>query len=76
MFPRSTADVALLSVWRRSRALRRVDIYPRGGGTGTNGRAKPYIIVDMSRYMNRIAIEITEEGAGRGGVIKISLIRR
>ncbi len=41
-------------------------------------RAKPGIIADMSRYMNRI-IEINSEewdGAGRGGVIKDQLIRR
>ncbi|MDP1020256.1 FAD-binding protein, partial [Klebsiella pneumoniae] len=46
---------------------------PRGGGTGTNGQAlNGGIIVDMSRYMNRI-IEINpEEGWVRveAGVIK------
>lgn len=60
-------------------ALYVADIYPRGGGTGTNGQAlNQGIIVDMSRYMNRI-IEINpEEGWVRveAGVIKISLIKR
>jgi FAD/FMN-containing dehydrogenase len=49
---------------------------PRGGGTGTNGQAlNGGIIVDMSRYMNRI-IEINpEEGWVRveAGVIKDQL---
>ncbi|UNA34117.1 FAD-binding oxidoreductase [Klebsiella pneumoniae subsp. pneumoniae] len=49
---------------------------PRGGGTGTNGQAlNSGIIVDMSRYMNRI-IEINpEEGWVRveAGVIKDQL---
>jgi hypothetical protein len=39
---------------------------PRGGGTGTNGQAlNQGIIVDMSRYMNRI-IEINPEEGGCG----------
>ncbi|XNM67785.1 FAD-binding oxidoreductase [Escherichia coli] len=50
---------------------------PRGGGTGTNGQAlNAGIIVDMSRYMNRI-IEINpEEGwvGGKPGSLKISSI--
>ncbi len=49
---------------------------PRGGGTGTNGQAlNGGIIVDMSRYMNRI-IEINpDEGWVRveAGVIKDQL---
>ncbi len=49
---------------------------PRGGGTGTNGQAlNGGIIVDMSRYMNRI-IEINpDEGWVRveTGVIKDQL---
>lgn len=52
------------------------DLYPRGGGTGTNGQAlNQGIIVDMSRHMNRI-IEINpEEGWVRveAGVIKDQL---
>lgn len=65
-------QMSRLPVWRRSRAYV-ADIYPRGGGTGTNGQAlNQGIIVDMSRYMNRI-IEINpEEGWVRveAGVIK------
>jgi FAD/FMN-containing dehydrogenase len=39
---------------------------PRGGGTGTNGQAlNQGIIVDMSRYMNRI-IEINPKRVGAG----------
>ncbi len=44
-------------------ALYVADIYPRGGGTGTNGQAlNQGIIVDMSRYMNRIIEINSEEG--------------
>jgi FAD/FMN-containing dehydrogenase len=43
---------------------------PRGGGTGTNGQAlNQGIIIDMSRYMNRI-IEINPE---EGWVLKRAL---
>ncbi len=64
-----------LPVWRR-RSVSAPGLYPRGGGTGTNGQAlNRGIIVDMSRYMNRI-IEINpEEGWVRveAGVIKDQL---
>jgi hypothetical protein len=55
---------------------------PRGGGTGTNGQAlNQGIIVDMSRYMNRI-IEINpEEGwvrveAGSSKISSTSILNR
>lgn len=75
VFPRSTADVALIA---RLASQERFSSWslPRGGGTGTNGQAlNQGIIVDMSRYMNRI-IEINpEEGWVRveAGVIKDQL---
>lgn len=78
VFPRSTADVALARLAAEPRFTSLI-FTPRGGGTGTNGRAlNQGIIVDMSRYMNRI-IEINpEEGWVRveAGVIKINLIKR
>ncbi|MGX8942822.1 D-2-hydroxyglutarate dehydrogenase YdiJ [Symbiopectobacterium sp. Eva_TO] len=49
---------------------------PRGGGTGTNGQAlNQGIVVDMSRYMNRILEINPEEGWVRveAGVIKDQL---
>ena len=76
-FPRSTADVALHRPSGGAGALSVADLYPaRRAVTGTNGQAlNQGIIVDMSRYMNRI-IEINpEEGWVRveAGVIKDQL---
>ena len=76
IFPRSTADVALLARVAAEPRFKSLIFTPRGGGTGTNGQAlNGGIIVDMSRYMNRI-IEINpEEGWVRveAGVIKDQL---
>lgn len=76
LFPRSTADVALLARVAAEPRFTSLVFTPRGGGTGTNGQAlNGRIIVDMSRYMNRI-IEINpEEGWVRveAGVIKDQL---
>ncbi|WP_414163832.1 FAD-binding and (Fe-S)-binding domain-containing protein [Superficieibacter sp. BNK-5] len=76
VFPRSTADVSLLARVAAEDRFKTLIFTPRGGGTGTNGQAlNQGIIVDMSRYMNRI-IEINpEEGWVRveAGVIKDQL---
>lgn len=76
VFPRSTADVALISRLAAQERFTSLVFTPRGGGTGTNGQAlNQGIIIDMSRYMNRI-IEINpEEGWVRveAGVIKDQL---
>ena len=76
VFPRSTADVSLLARVAAEERFSTLVFTPRGGGTGTNGQALNHgIVVDMSRYMNRI-IEINpEEGWVRveAGVIKDQL---
>ncbi|RJT27023.1 FAD-binding and (Fe-S)-binding domain-containing protein [Buttiauxella izardii] len=76
LFPRSTADVALLTRLASEDRFKSLVFTPRGGGTGTNGQAlNKGIVVDMSRYMNRI-IEINpEQGWVRveAGVIKDQL---
>ncbi|BBS37733.1 FAD-binding and (Fe-S)-binding domain-containing protein [Enterobacter sp. LM3] len=76
VFPRSTADVALVARLAAQERFTSLIFTPRGGGTGTNGQAlNQGIIIDMSRYMNRI-IEINpEEGWVRveAGVIKDQL---
>ncbi|MGL5967419.1 MAG: D-2-hydroxyglutarate dehydrogenase YdiJ [Kluyvera sp.] len=76
VFPRCTADVALLARIAAEERFQSLIFTPRGGGTGTNGQAlNQGIIIDMSRYMNRI-IEINpEEGWVRveAGVIKDQL---
>jgi len=76
IFPRSTADVVLLCRLAAEERFATLVFTPRGGGTGTNGQALNHgIVVDLSRYMNRI-IEINpEEGWVRveAGVIKDQL---
>lgn len=68
--------MALLARLAAEERFKTLIFTPRGGGTGTNGQAlNAGIIVDMSRYMNRI-IEINpEEGWVRveAGVIKDQL---
>lgn len=61
VFPRSTADVALLARLAGDPHFLELTFTPRGGGTGTNGQAlNQGVVVDMSRYMNRI-LEINPE---------------
>ncbi|MHB9327674.1 D-2-hydroxyglutarate dehydrogenase YdiJ [Phytobacter ursingii] len=76
VFPRSTSDVALISRLAAETRFQSLVFTPRGGGTGTNGQAlNQGIIVDMSRYMNRIMEINPEEGWVRveAGVIKDQL---
>lgn len=76
LFPRSTADVTLIARVASEERFNSLIFTPRGGGTGTNGQSlNGGIVVDMSRYMNRI-IEINpEQGWVRveAGVIKDQL---
>ncbi len=76
VFPRSTADVALIARLAAEPRFKEITFTPRGGGTGTNGQAlNQGVVVDMSRHMNRI-IEINpEQGWVRveAGVIKDQL---
>ena len=76
VFPRSTADVALIARLASQERFTSLVFTPRGGGTGTNGQAlNQGIIIDMSRYMNRIIDINPEEGWVRveAGVIKDQL---
>lgn len=76
VFPRSTADVTLISRLASQAPFRELVFTPRGGGTGTNGQAlNQGIVVDMSRYMNRILEINPEQGWVRveAGVIKDQL---
>lgn len=76
LFPRSTADVALIARLAGNEQFERLTFTPRGGGTGTNGQAlNRGIVVDMSRYMNRIIEINAEQGWVRveAGVIKDQL---
>ncbi|MDE9453899.1 D-2-hydroxyglutarate dehydrogenase YdiJ [Xenorhabdus bovienii] len=76
IFPRSSADVALLARVAGEERFYSLTFTPRGGGTGTNGQSlNNGIVVDMSRYMNRI-LEINREQGWvkvEAGVIKDQL---
>lgn len=76
LFPRSTADVALIARIAGEPRFETLVFTPRGGGTGTNGQSlNQGIVVDMSRYMNRILDINIEQGWVRveAGVIKDQL---
>jgi len=76
LFPRSTADVALVARVAGEERYRSLVFTPRGGGTGTNGQAlNQGIVVDMSRHMNRILEINVEQGWVKveAGVIKDQL---
>ncbi|MDR0807109.1 MAG: FAD-binding oxidoreductase [Enterobacteriaceae bacterium] len=76
VFPRSTADVVLIARVACDEYFSALKFTPRGGGTGTNGQSlNDGIVVDMSRYMNRILELNLEQGWVRveAGVIKDQL---
>ncbi|WP_338805202.1 FAD-binding and (Fe-S)-binding domain-containing protein [Xenorhabdus griffiniae] len=76
VFPRSSADVVLLTRIAEAERFKALTFTPRGGGTGTNGQSlNNGIVVDMSRYMNRILEINPEQGWVRveAGVIKDQL---
>ncbi|PKH27025.1 hypothetical protein CIG19_01600 [Enterobacterales bacterium CwR94] len=76
VFPRSTADVALIGRLAAEERFAALTFAPRGGGTGTNGQSlNQGIVVDMSRHMNRILEVNPEEGWVRveAGVVKDQL---
>lgn len=76
LFPRSTADVILIARTANEERFSAIKFTPRGGGTGTNGQSlNDGIVVDMSRYMNRILELNLEQGWVRveAGVVKDQL---
>lgn len=76
LFPRSTDDVQLLASIAQRDEFKTIKFTPRGGGTGTNGQSlNSGIVVDLSRYMNRILALNIEEGWVRveAGVVKDQL---
>ncbi len=76
IFPRSTADIALIARLANEARFATLVFAPRGGGTGTNGQSlNQGIVVDMSRHMNHILEINPEQGWVRveAGVIKDQL---
>ncbi|MFR9718693.1 FAD-binding and (Fe-S)-binding domain-containing protein [Aeromonas diversa] len=76
LFPRDADDISHMLTLAQESRYRELSFSPRGGGTGTNGQSlSAGIIVDLSRYMNRILEINTEQGWVRvqAGVIKDQL---
>ena len=60
-FPRGTDDLVRIARMLGEERFRAIKVAPRGGGTGTNGQSlTDGLVVDLSRYMNRI-LEIDPE---------------
>ncbi|MEZ9439653.1 D-2-hydroxyglutarate dehydrogenase YdiJ [Vibrio atlanticus] len=76
ILPKTTQDVVLIGKVGAKSAYERVTFSPCGGGTGTNGQSLTKgVVVDLSRYMNKV-LEINEqEGWVRvqSGIVKDQL---
>ncbi|MBF0279366.1 MAG: FAD-binding oxidoreductase [SAR324 cluster bacterium] len=63
VFPRSKEDILCLFKVSDQERFEQIKFSPRGGGTGTNGQSlSSGIIIDCSKYMNRILEKNIEEG--------------
>ncbi len=74
LHPKSTDDLSFIA--KLANAWPNVTFSARGGGTGTNGQSlTPGIVVDTSRYMNKILQHNIDEGwvIVQSGVIKDAL---
>ncbi len=74
--PRSSQDIQLITDLANQEQFNAIKFSARGGGTGTNGQSlTPGIIVDLSKYMNRILEINVEENWVRveAGVVKDQL---
>ncbi|WP_110642680.1 FAD-binding and (Fe-S)-binding domain-containing protein [Salinicola sp. CPA57] len=76
LYPRDAADLALIARLIERKSYRQIVLAPRGGGTGTNGQSlTDGLVVDVSRYMNRI-VQIDVENRRvrvQAGVVKDQL---
>ncbi|CDT97199.1 putative D-lactate dehydrogenase [Vibrio coralliirubri] len=76
ILPKTTQDVVLIGKVVSKSAYERVTFSPRGGGTGTNGQSLTKgVVVDLSRYMNKVLEINDKEGWVRvqSGVVKDQL---
>lgn len=76
LFPKSVADVIILTKLAQREAFQSLTFTPRGGGTGTNGQSlNNNIIVDLSRHMNHILeLNVAERWVRvQAGVVKDQL---
>lgn len=76
LFPKSVADVVILTKLAQKTAFQALTFTPRGGGTGTNGQSlNNNIIVDLSRHLTQILEVNVQERWVRvqAGVVKDQL---
>ncbi len=76
LFPKSREDIQCVLTLANQDAFNAIRFSPRGGGTGTNGQSLTHgVVIDMSRYMNRVLEINAEEGWVRveSGVVKDAL---
>lgn len=76
LFPRSIADIVLITQTASQAEFKKIVFTPRGGGTGTNGQSlNSGVVIDLSRYMNHILEINVEERWVRvqAGVVKDAL---
>jgi len=75
-FPRGVDDLVRIATLLGEERFVKVRVAPRGGGTGTNGQSlTDGLVVDLSRYMNRILAIDPERRTARveAGVVKDQL---
>ena len=65
VFPRNATDVVRVAKLAGETRFASIVLTPRGGGTGTNGQSLTNgILVDLSRYMNRIIdVDVAQRSA-------------
>ncbi len=76
LHPRNKEDIQILTLLANEERFQTIKFSARGGGTGTNGQSlTPGIVVDLSKYMNRILEINVEENWVRveAGVVKDQL---
>ena len=76
LYPKNQQDVALALAIASRKEFDNVVFSARGGGTGTNGQSLTHgLILDLSRYLNRVLEINAEEGWVRveAGVVKDAL---
>jgi FAD/FMN-containing dehydrogenase/Fe-S oxidoreductase len=76
LHPKTKQDIQLISQLASTEKYQSIKFSARGGGTGTNGQSlTPGIVVDLSKYMNRILEINVEENWVRveAGVVKDQL---
>ena len=76
LHPRTKLDIQVITLLGNEEKFNAIKFSARGGGTGTNGQSlTPGIVVDLSKYMNRILEINVEENWVRveAGVIKDQL---